>query len=57
MMIQTQTFELKENEEELAVIATALDLLMKKQYDEAAKVLVYRHDQLTREPKLKLYGT
>lgn len=56
-MIQTQTFEFKDTREELEIISTALDLIMLKQYDAAAKVLIRRHDQLTAQPKPKLYGT
>lgn len=56
-MIQTQTFDYQDRQEELETIASALDLLMHKNYDEAAKILIKRQDKLTREPKLKLYGT
>jgi len=55
-MIQTQTFEFnKAKKDEMEVIARALLLLGQKKYDEAAKVLIARHDELTREPELKLY--
>lgn len=54
-MIFTQTFDFKDNRDELAVIAMAIDLIGKKCYDEAAKVLLERHDQLTQAPKLKPY--
>lgn len=54
-MIQQQTFELQCNEEELLMIAEALNLLAEKRYTDAAAVLIKRHDQLTRAPKLKLY--
>jgi hypothetical protein len=55
-MIQTQTFEFnKAKKDEMEVIARALSLLGQKNYDEAAKVLIARHDVLTREPELKLY--
>jgi hypothetical protein len=56
-MIQTQTFEFKDTKEDIAVISYALDLLMHKRYDEATKVLIKRHDELTKKPVLKLYGT
>lgn len=56
-MIQTQTFDFQDRREELAAIALAVDLIGKKQYDEASRVLIHRHDQLTAQPKLKLYGT
>jgi hypothetical protein len=55
-MIQTQTLEFSsETEDERAVISCALWLIGKKRYDEAAKVLVKRHDELTKHPELKLY--
>ena len=54
-MIQTQTFELKHCEDEIAVIAMALDLIGQKNYSEAASVLIARHDALMRTPELKLY--
>lgn len=56
-MIQTQTFDFKDVQDELETLSSALDLLMHQRYDDAAKVLVKRHDQLTAQPKLKLYGT
>lgn len=56
-MIQTQTFDFKDNTDELETIARALELLMEKRPADAAKVLVKRHDQLMAQPKLKLYGT
>jgi hypothetical protein len=56
-MIQTQTFEFKDTKDELAIISSILDLLMHKRYDEASKVLIERHDELTQKPVLKLYGT
>jgi hypothetical protein len=54
-MIQTQTFEFKDKEE-LAVLSAALNFMAKKQYQEAVEVLIKRHDQLTANPKLKLYA-
>jgi BioD-like phosphotransacetylase family protein len=55
-VIQTQTFEFnKATKDEIVVIARALQLIGEKRYDEAAKVLIERHDELTREPELKLY--
>lgn len=57
MMIQTQTFDFQDNKDELELISSVLDLLMHKSYDAAAKLLVIRHDQLTKQPKTKLYGT
>ena len=55
-MIQTYTFEFnKAAKEEMSAISRALWLLGQKQYDEASKVLIARHDELTRDPELKLY--
>lgn len=55
-MIQTQTFDVnKEAKAELLVLSEALDLMGKKQYTEAAQVLIKRKDELMAEPKLKLY--
>lgn len=55
-MIQTQTFEFhKEKKEELEVLSSAIDLIGKQRYQEAAEILIRRHDDLTKEPKLKLY--
>lgn len=55
-MIQTQTFEFnKAAKDEMTVLARALWLIGKHQYDEAAKVLTARHDELTRDPALKLF--
>ena len=56
--ILTQTFEHDPNRaEELQAIAAALDALGKHDFDAAARILIARHDVLTREPFLKLYGT
>lgn len=56
MFVQTQTFEFNRNDkDEREMIAQVLWLLGEKKYDEAAKVLIRRHDKLTAEPKLKLY--
>jgi hypothetical protein len=55
-MIQTQTFEFnKKDADELQTLASALWLIGERRYDEAAKVLIVRHDALTADPKLKLY--
>jgi len=57
-LIQTQTFEHDPNRaEELKAIVAALEALGRKDFDTAARVLIARHDELLREPKLKLYGT
>lgn len=55
-MIQTQTFEFdKGTKAELAVVSKVLDLLGKGLIDDAKQVLISRHDELTKEPVLKLY--
>jgi hypothetical protein len=54
-MIKTQTFAFKDCKDELMAIATALDMIGKKQYDEACKVLIRRHDELTKAPVLMDY--
>jgi hypothetical protein len=53
-MLQQQTFDLPDNQER-ATVATVLDLLRRKEYTEAIAFLIKRHDELTAEPKLKLY--
>ena len=53
--ITTQTFDFRDNRDELAVIAAAIDLIGKKEYTRAVEILLARHDQLTTEPKLKMY--
>lgn len=55
MFIQTQTFDYKDNREEVEYIAALLDLLQTGQVVTAMKMLVKRHDQLTAQPKLKVY--
>lgn len=55
-MIHTQTFEFNQKDkDEREMIAQVLWLLGKMRYDEAAKILIARHDVLTAEPRLKLY--
>jgi hypothetical protein len=54
-MIETQTFELAGSPEELATISRALWLMGEGNYEEAKRVLIMRHDQLTAAPKLKRY--
>lgn len=54
-MIVTQTFEIQANEDELAVIATVIDLIGAKNYDAALRVLIARHDKLCEAPKLVPY--
>ena len=55
-MIQTQTFDFNAKDlDEIQCISRVLWLIGEKQYDEAAKTLIARHDVLTAEPKLKLY--
>lgn len=56
MFVQTQTFEFNaKDKDERELIAQVLWLLGEGKYDEAKKMLILRHDQLTAEPKLKLY--
>jgi len=55
-MIKQQTFEYRCNEDELAAIATALDLMRQKRHIEAQAVLIARHDLLTAKPLLKQYN-
>ena len=57
MMIQQQTFDLKESADELKVIAAVIHLLSTGQQQQAVEVLIARHDFLMREPTLKAYGT
>lgn len=54
-MIQTQTFDFKDCKDEIALLHAAIDLIDKKQYQQAIELMVRRCDQLTKEPKLKLY--
>jgi hypothetical protein len=54
-MIQQQTFDLPNNQER-ETIAAVLDLLRQKAYTEAIAFLIKRHDELTKEPKLRPYN-
>lgn len=55
-MITQQTFEYRCNDDELAAISTALDLMRQKRFDEAQAWLIARHDVLTAKPTLKQYN-
>lgn len=55
-MIQTQTFELPKTDE-IETLAAALELLMHGNAEDATKILVARHDQLTNTLPLRLYWT
>ena len=54
-MIQNQTFDFKDNKEELEAIASALWLIGEKRYTDACAVLIARHDRLTAKPVLIPY--
>jgi hypothetical protein len=54
-MITQQTFEIQANEDELAVIASVIDLIGAKNYDAALRVLISRHDKLCEAPKVVPY--
>jgi hypothetical protein len=55
-MITTQTIEINRSvKDELEVLATALDLMAKKNYTEAARVLIERKDVLMKDAPLKIY--
>lgn len=55
-MITTQTFEFsKTAKDEMLVISAALALIKDRRYDEATRVLIARHDELTRNPTTKPY--
>lgn len=54
--VRTQTFDHQDNAEELGVLANAIWLIGQKRYDEAAKMLVQRHDKLMLDKRsLKVY--
>jgi hypothetical protein len=53
--ISPQTFDIEDHKEELAVIASVLNLLNENRYADAMRVLIARQDALTAEPKLKPY--
>lgn len=54
-MIAQQTFDVKDNRDELLVIASILDLIRLKQYQAAIECLTNRQDALLAHPKLKIY--
>ena len=55
MFVQTQTFDFKDVRDELEFISAVMDALGHNDRVAAMKILTRRHDQLTAQPKLKLY--
>lgn len=53
--VQTQTFDYRDNREELAIIGAALECLMHKDLKGASYILIARHDKLTAKAELKPY--
>lgn len=53
--ITQQTFDIKDNKEELETIAVVLTLLSAKQVQGAIEVLITRQDKLMEKPKVIAY--